>query len=189
MQPALIVIDAQQEYFEPYGQWVVDGGPEALANINRLLKVWRARNWPVIHLVHEALDPQSPVFRARSAGVLIHPQLDIAAGEPVLTKHFPGAFTQTPLDAYLSRAGADTVVITGFQTHHCCDATTRQARERGYRCLFIDDATATRNLSLRGTIVSAAEIQRATCAAMTGFAEILHTGEVTAAAELEEPAF
>ena len=77
----------------------------------------------------------------------------------MVKKHFPGSFTQTPLKAYLRRAGVDTLVVSGFQTHHCCDTTTRQARERGFAVLFAEDATATRDLTLQGRVVTAAEVK------------------------------
>ncbi|AUW93459.1 cysteine hydrolase family protein [Sulfobacillus sp. hq2] len=180
MQAALIIIDAQQEYFAPHGQWVVKGGAESLVQIQRLLSVWRENQGVVVHVVHEALDPGSPVFRLGSPGVLMHPDIKVMPNERLVTKHFPGAFTQTPLDAYLRYAGVDTVVITGYQTHHCCDATTRQARERGFQVIFVGDATGTRDLELRGETVRAEDVQRVTLAAMTGFAEVLNAEETIA---------
>jgi len=178
MAAALLVIDAQMEYFEPVGRWVVRGGDEAVERIRALLEAFRAAGRPILHVVHEALDSESPVFRPGAEGVAMHPGIEVQPGEVVVRKHFPGAFTQTPLDAYLRRAGADGVVVTGFQTQHCCDATTRQARERGFRAAFVADATATRDLLLRGERVAAEDIQRATLAAMTGFADVMTADEV-----------
>ncbi len=180
MRPALLVIDAQQEYFAPVGRLVVRGGEAALDRIQELLAAFRAAGLPVMHIVHEALDPNSLDFRAGSEGARMHPELAVREGEPLLKKHFPGSFSQTPLEAYLKRAGADAVVVTGFQTQHCCDTTTRQARERGLGVLFTSDATATRDLMLRGELVPAAEVQRATLAAMTGFAEVVSAAEALA---------
>ncbi|MDA8345472.1 MAG: cysteine hydrolase family protein [Thermaerobacter sp.] len=175
MQPALLVIDAQQEYFRPHGRWVVTGGEEALAQIETLLAAFRGEGLPVFHIVHEALDPQSPVFRAGSEGQKMHPALSVQPGEHLIKKHFPGSFTETPLAAYLRRAGVDTPFITGFMTHVCCDTTTRQAAERGLHPVFVSDATATRGRPFAGEIVPAPDIQRATCAAMGDFAEVLAT--------------
>ncbi len=173
-----MVIDAQQEYFRPHGRWVVTGGEEALSQIETLLSTFRSQRWPVYFIAHESLDPQSPVFRRGSEGQKLHPALSLQPGEELIVKHFPGSFTQTPLDAYLRRAGVDTVVVTGFMTHLCCDTTTRQAEERGLRPIFVSDATATRDRPLFSAIVPAADIQRATCAAMGDFAEVLPTEEV-----------
>lgn len=178
MTAALLVIDAQQEYFAPYGRWVVEGAEASFAQIQKLLATFRSAGRAIVHICHEALDPSSLVFRAGSDGARMHPDLRVLAGEPVLKKHFPGAFTQTPLDAYLRRAGVDTLVISGYQTQHCCDTTTRQARERGFRVLFAEDATATRDLLLRGKVVTAAQIKKATLAVLGGFADVVTAHEV-----------
>lgn len=180
MRPALLVIDAQQEYFRPHGRWPVEGGEAALAQIAAMLAAFRAAELPVFHMVHEALDPQSSVFRAGSEGVRMHPSLSVEPREHLLTKHFPGSFTQTPLAAYLRRAGVDTVYVSGFMTHVCCDTTTRQAAERGLQPIFLRDATATRDRPLGGEIVSATDIQRATCAAMGDFAQVFSVEEALA---------
>jgi nicotinamidase-related amidase len=179
--PVLLIIDAQEEYFPAYGRWPLVGGEEAAANIRRILSAFRAARLPRIHIRHEALDPDSPVFRSGTPGVDWHPPLVPEPSEPVITKHVPGAFTDTPLAARLAEAGADTVVVTGFQTHHCCDTTTRQARERGFDVIFVADATATRNLTgPRGT-VPAAVIQEATLAVVAGFgAQVVDTDALLA---------
>ena len=50
---ALIVIDAQQEYFAPTGKVVLPGGPAAAKKIAEALAWARQRQLPVIHVVHE----------------------------------------------------------------------------------------------------------------------------------------
>lgn len=108
MKAALLVIDAQNEYFPPHGQWVVPDGEPALAQIQVLLTAARQGGVPVFHIVHEALDPRSPVFRPGSASIEIHPDIAVLPGERRVLEHFPGSFTQTALEAYLRVAGADT---------------------------------------------------------------------------------
>jgi nicotinamidase-related amidase len=124
MKAALLVIDAQNEYFAPHGQWVLPDGEPALAQIQVLLTAARHGEVPVFHIVHEALDPRLPVFRPGSAGAEIHPDIAVLPGERRLLKHFPGSFTQTALEAYLRAACVDTVIICGYQTQLCCDTTT-----------------------------------------------------------------
>jgi nicotinamidase-related amidase len=63
-------------------------------------------------------------------------------------------------------------------THLCCDTTTRQASERGYKVLFASDATATRDLSIRGKTIPYQTIHESTLAIMTGFADVLTTAEI-----------
>lgn len=169
MHPALLVIDAQNEYFAPHGQWVLPEGPQALVQIQALLAAARRANLPIFHIVHERLNPNSAVFRPDTPGVEIHPDIQVLPGEKVVRKHFPGSFTQTPLEAYLRQAGVDTLIISGFMTHLCCDTTTRQAAERGFAVLFARDATATRDLVLDGQTVPHQTVQATILAVMGQF--------------------
>src|SRR6266700_6521273 len=164
MKPALLVIDVQNEYFSPHGQWVLPDGRKALAPIQKLLSTFRAAQLPVIHITHEEPDPASPVFRAQSIGVEIIPEITVLPGEARILKHVPGAFRQTELESLLRNADCDTVVVCGFMTHLCCDTTTRQANERGFGALFASDATATHDLELHGKVVPYQTIQETTLA-------------------------
>jgi nicotinamidase-related amidase len=180
MTPALVIIDVQNEYFAPEGLWALPDAEAALAHIQELLAAARDARLPVFHVVHENLDPQGPVFRPGSRNVEMRAGLDVRTGEQRILKHYPGAFTQTPLEAYLRRAGADTLIICGFMTHMCCDTTTRQASERGYSVWFASDATATRDLKLGDKVIPHQTIHESTLAVMTRFATVLSTDEILA---------
>ena len=180
MHAALIVIDVQKEYFAPWGQWVLPSGEEALPNIRTLIETARAAELPVIHVVHERLDPQSNVWRPGSEGVEMHPAIQVLPGEIALKKHVPGSFTGTPLDAHLRRFSVDTLIVCGFMTFMCCDTTTRQASERGYKVLFASDATGAKDLVLGNRTIPYQEVHDVTLAVMTNFATVL-TGEQIAA--------
>ncbi|HET8910986.1 MAG TPA: cysteine hydrolase family protein [Ktedonobacteraceae bacterium] len=183
MKPALIVIDVQNEYFAPYGKWVIPEGEVAFAQIQTLLDTFRKWNLPVIHIRHESLDPEAAVFRPGSVGAEMIESLQVFPGEPTIVKHFPGSFTQTDLEARLRHLGADTLVVSGYMTHMCCDSTTRQADERGYTTFFAEDATATRDLKHGETVVPYQTIQQATLAIMTRFAKVLPTRQILAKIE------
>ena len=70
---ALIVIDAQQEYFAPAGKVVLPGGPAAAKKIAEALAWARQRKLPVIHVVHESRRPNAPIFAPGSPALEIHP--------------------------------------------------------------------------------------------------------------------
>lgn len=63
-------------------------------------------------------------------------------GEPVLTKLSASAFSSTGIDALLRNLEATTLVFTGVSTSQCVDLTARDAADRGYRCLVVEDAVA-----------------------------------------------
>lgn len=173
MKPALLVIDVQNEYFAPDGIWPLPDAEAALANIQRLIAAARASGVPVVHITHESLDPRGPVFKPGSRNIEIRESITVLPGERHIVKHFPGAFTQTPLEAYLRQAGVDTVIVAGYMTHLCCDTTTRQAKERFFSVLFAADATATRDLKLNGETVPHTQVHETTLAVMTNFASVL----------------
>lgn len=139
---ALLVIDAQQEYFAPHGRLVLPDGPPAVARIAETLAWARARGLPVVHVTHESRRPNPTTFVPGSPALAIHPAAAPVAGEPVFTKHLPGAFTGTPLEAHLRGLGIEQVIVSGFMTQMCCDTTAREAAHRGFRVLLLADATA-----------------------------------------------
>ncbi|HTK08639.1 MAG TPA: cysteine hydrolase family protein [Ktedonobacteraceae bacterium] len=178
MKPALIVIDVQNEYFAPHGQWILPDGLAALTHIQELLSAFRQHRLPIFHIQHESPAPDAPVFRKGSPGREVHPEISILPGEKQIVKRVPGAFYQTSLEEDLLAVQADTLIICGYMTHMCCDTTTRQASERGLRVLFATDATATLDLKLNDKVIPHQIVHETTLAIMTRFASILPTTEI-----------
>jgi nicotinamidase-related amidase len=56
---ALLIIDAQQEYFAPIGKVVLPDGPQVVARIAEMLRWARTSDLPVFHIVHESRRPGS----------------------------------------------------------------------------------------------------------------------------------
>jgi nicotinamidase-related amidase len=63
-------------------------------------------------------------------------------GEPVLTKLSASAFTSSNIDALLRNLGVRTLVHTGVSTSQCIDLTARDAADRGYTSVVVEDAVA-----------------------------------------------
>lgn len=100
---ALLIIDAQQEYFAPIGKVVLPAGPQAVGRIAETLRLARESRVPVFHIVHESRRPGATTFVPGSPALAIHDAVAPRAEEPIITKHLPGAFTDTPLEAELRR--------------------------------------------------------------------------------------
>lgn len=178
---ALVVIDAQQEYFAPVGRMVLPDGPPAVAAIARALDWARRAQAPVVHIVHESRRPGAATFRPGSPALEIHPLARPAAGEPVLTKHLPGAFTGTALEEMLRRWGIERVVLSGFMTQMCVDTTARQAAHLGFRVTVLADATAARDVQgPDGPLIPHDQVHRTHLASLHGFlAEVARTADLT----------
>jgi nicotinamidase-related amidase len=178
---ALVLIDVQREYFAESGPLRIPDGQMVLSRLRHLLEDYREANMPIVHIRHEEA-PGAPVFAAD--GKLVETMPDVAPRhiEPVVTKHSPGAFTETELSAVLTQQAARSVVIAGFMTHMCCDTTARQARARGLNVIFLTDGTATRNLTLGDRTIDYADVQAATLAAQAdGFSQLADVATVRAA--------
>jgi nicotinamidase-related amidase len=167
---ALLIIDAQQEYFAPLGKLVLPDGPKAVEQIARSLGWARRAGVPVFHVVHESRRPGSTTFVPGSPALAIHPAVTPAPGEPVIQKHLPGAFTNTSLEADLRKLGVEQVIVSGFMTQMCCDTTTREAAHRGFRVLFLADATAAKDLTAPdGGTIPHDQVHRTHLASLNGF--------------------
>lgn len=63
-------------------------------------------------------------------------------GELTVTKLSTSAFTSSNLDAVLRHLGVRTIIFTGVSTAQCVDLTARDASDRGYGCVIVEDAVA-----------------------------------------------
>lgn len=179
---AVVVIDAQQEYFAPLGKLPLPGGPKAVERIARVLAWARARSVPIVHVVHESRRPNATTFVPGTPALAIHPAAAPRPGEAVLTKHMPGSFTGTALEERLRTQGVEQVVIAGFMTQMCVDTTAREAAHRGFRVVVLSDATAAMDVKgPDGGLIPHDQVHRTHLGSLGGFlADIRRSDEVTA---------
>jgi nicotinamidase-related amidase len=167
---ALVVIDMQRDFVEPGGFGASLGNDvtqlnSAIAPIAALLAAWRARGWPVLHTreCHRPdlsdcppakrlrgepslrigdLGPMGRVLIAGEPGAGIIAELTPADGEWVVDKPGKGMFWDTGLHEQLQAAGISHLVFTGVTTEVCVQTSMREANDRGYDCLIVEDGTA-----------------------------------------------
>lgn len=151
---ALLMIDIQNDYFEG-GAWELVGAKEAALQTQIILKQFRDKGLPIIHIQHVSLQPGAVFFLPNTEGTEIHELVTPLATEKVVIKHFPNSFIQTNLMDILKEESITHLVICGMMTNMCVDATTRAVKDFGFECTVISDACATRNLELDGKIISA----------------------------------
>jgi nicotinamidase-related amidase len=163
-QAAVIVIDAQREYVD--GKLALPAVGPALSEIERLLARARALRAPIIHVVHHGKP--GGAFAPGSPGAEMAPQAAPAPGEAVVAKGLPNAFASTDLADRLHALKLPSIVIVGFMTHMCVEATARAAIDLGFKATVVANGTATRDLPdpLNDATVPAAEVHRNALAAM-----------------------
>jgi nicotinamidase-related amidase len=166
---ALVMIDMQRDFIEPGGFGEALGNDvKRLAAIvpaaRALLECCRRHGVQVIH-TREAHRPDladcpptkhrrgAPALRIGDAGPMgrilvdgepgnaIVPELAPAPGEPVIVKPGKGAFHATALDDLLRRHAVTHLLVAGVTTEVCVQTTMREANDRGYECLLVEDAT------------------------------------------------
>jgi nicotinamidase-related amidase len=150
---ALLVIDAQREYFDHDGALYTPNAMGIMEPLQRLLGAARRHGVAVIYVRHEfAADgsdvgrmadfDDTPSFIEGTRHAEIVNELAPLPGEPVVAKTRYSAFVNTRLESVLKTAGIDTVIVTGLMTQYCSVTTARHAHDLDYRVVFVHDANA-----------------------------------------------
>ncbi|THD52218.1 isochorismatase family protein [Phenylobacterium sp.] len=139
---ALIVVDLQKGIVSLAAGPSMDG---VVKHVAALAEAFRGHGLPVVLVNVAGLAPgrteQPRVHREFPAGWtdLIH-ELNRQPQDHVVTKHTPGAFTNTGLEAHLKGLGVTQVVIVGVATSNGVEVTARQAYELGFNVTLATDA-------------------------------------------------
>jgi biuret amidohydrolase len=157
---ALLVIDMQRDFLEK------GGFGESLGNdvtrlqaivpaLQKVLETWRKHGLTVIHTreVHKKRNRGKLTLRIGDVGPMgrilvdgeasseIIPELLPLPNEPVINKPGKGAFYNTALQHHLQEHNITHLIVTGVTTEVCVQTTMREANDRGYDCLLLEDCT------------------------------------------------
>jgi nicotinamidase-related amidase len=166
---ALVMIDWQRDFVEPGGFGETLGNDVSLLRAGipgarRLLDACRAAGLLVVHTreAHRAdlsdcppakrlrgnpslrigdVGPMGRILVAGAPGAEIIPELFPVGGETVIDKPGKGAFHATRFGEVLAARGIRSLVFGGVTTEVCVQTTMREANDRGYECLLVEDAT------------------------------------------------
>lgn len=178
-QWALIVVDAQQGFDDPY--WGARNNPDCDGNIAALVDAWSANGRPLVYIRHDSTEDGSPLDVDRT-GNQLKPYLT-ATPDLTVSKSVNSAFHGTPdLHAWLVAQRTAAVVVCGITTNHCCETTARVGGNLGHDVLFALDATHTFDRSgPDGSTMTADELARATATNLHGeFATVTRTADLLA---------
>ncbi|MCL5786523.1 MAG: cysteine hydrolase [Candidatus Thermoplasmatota archaeon] len=175
---SLLIVDIQMDYF-PGGRMELKGSEDAASVAGSVLGKFRELRMPIFHVNHLSNRSGATFFLPGTDGIRTHPAVLPAAGEHVVTKHFPNSFRETNLLELLKRSDTSRLVIVGMMTHMCIDATTRAAKDLGYECTVIYDACATKDLIIRNRSVPYDKVHDAFMASLEGtYARVMKSSEL-----------
>jgi biuret amidohydrolase len=166
---ALVVIDMQRDFIEPGGFGDSLGNDVGrlraiVPTVAALLALFRRHGLPIVH-TREAHRPDlsdcppakrlrgAPGLRIGDAGAMgriliageagnaILPELAPLPGEIAIDKPGKGMFWATGLHERLQGMGITQLVFAGVTTEVCVQTSMREANDRGYEGLLIEDAT------------------------------------------------
>ena len=157
-QPALLIIDMQNDFVLNGKPLQVRGAQKIIPRIRMVLEHFRSRSLPVFHvirvhrpdgsdveIIRQELFQKSPFAVEGTKGAAVIDELDPLPGEYILPKIRMSAFIGTGLDLTLRTLGVDMVIVTGIQTPNCIRTTVFDAIAYNYSACIVDDATAAQN--------------------------------------------
>jgi len=164
---ALMIIDMQRDFVDPGGFGEALGNDvsllrKAIAPTKSVLDAARRARMLVIHTreghrqdlsdlplakklrgrLKNGIGDPGPMGRILVRGEYGHDivdELKPLPGEPVVDKPGKGAFYATDLDSMLRNRGIRQLVVCGVTTEVCVNTSVREANDRGYDCLVLED--------------------------------------------------
>ncbi len=197
---ALVVIDMQRDFIEPGGFGESLGNEVArleaiIPTVAKLIGLFRQKHWPVVHTRENhagdlsdcppsKLRRGSPGLRIGDAGPMgrilirgepgaeIIPALAPATGEIVIDKPGKGMFWDTPVHDVLRERGITHLVFSGVTTEVCVQTSMREANDRGFECLIIEDATESYFPEFKAAAIAMLIAQGGIVGCATSFADL-----------------
>lgn len=161
---ALLIVDVQ-ESFRHRDYYNEKDVPEFVAQLQKLIDGAKANNIKMVQIFHIG---EQGAFAKSSGYVRTFSPIELTPDYQVeKTRH--SALIGTLLDVWLTDQGINELTICGIRTEQCCETTTRNASDMGYKVNFVTDATLTFDMHHPdGSTLSADQIKHRTETVLSG---------------------
>ncbi|OCH98811.1 isochorismatase [Legionella jamestowniensis] len=161
MNTALIVIDFINDIAHSDGK-IATAAPfinknKTIQHANKLINIAREKQFLLLFIKvgfstdYRECPENSPVFgkvkdsqalKLGTWGTAFHEELAVLPHDIVITKHRVSAFYGTSLDVFLRTNQINTILLSGVATNMTITSTAREAHDRDYNVLIIEEACA-----------------------------------------------
>lgn len=133
---ALVVIDMENEWFNPSSEYFIGESVSLIKQTNKLIDYARKSGYKIIFTTHIEKGAED-AFIEGAENTAIITSLHKHKDDPVLAKYHISPFFETPLDILLT--GVDTVLIAGVLTNLCVRMMAEECYDRGLGVTIISD--------------------------------------------------
>lgn len=186
---ALIVIDAQEEYFHGLLPIQYPDREASITRIGAAMDAAERADIPVVIVQHE-LDAASPVFAGASETARNHPVVAEHEGRAAkrVSKQYASVFAETQLAEWLRARDIDTVTFAGYMTNNCVLGSAADAEPLGFSVEVLSDATGAIDLANDAGCVPARQVHETLMALLhSNWAAVTDTAAWVAAVQADEP--